>query len=96
MNIKTIQDFRRAIRNGPYAWPGGYPLFFLMADGGVISFAAAKAERRQILEAMSGQGWGDMWTPVAFEVNWEDSCLICDHSNARIESAYAEEEAETD
>jgi len=34
MRIESISDFRAAIRNGAYAWPGGYPMFFVMADGG--------------------------------------------------------------
>lgn len=32
MQINSISDFRKAMRNGPYAWPGGYPLFFVMGD----------------------------------------------------------------
>lgn len=97
MEIKSISDFRRAVRNGPYAWPGGYPMYFAMEDGEAISFETAKAERRQILEALRDKGngaWGNMWLPVAFEVNWEDGELYCEHSNKRIESAYAEPEDE--
>ena len=39
MLINSISDFRRAIHNGPYAWPGGYPLYFITARqrGVVIS-----------------------------------------------------------
>lgn len=92
MKIESISDLRKAFRHGPYAWPGGYPVYFVMADGEALSFAAAKAERRQMLDAMTGAGWGDMWTPVALEVNWEDGQLVCAHSGERIESAYAEEE----
>lgn len=95
MEIKTISDFRAAIRSGPYAWPGGYPCYFVMSDGEALSFAAAKAERRQILEALRDKGNGErgnLWLPTLFEINYEDGNLICAHTNQRIESAYAEPE----
>jgi len=90
MEIKTVHDFRRAIRRGPYAWPGGYPLYFVLADGEALSFESAKRERREILEAMAGRGWGDLWTPVALEVNWENSSLKCVHSGESIPAAYSD------
>lgn len=95
MEIKTISDFRKAIRNGPYAWPGGYPLYFVMADGEALSFAAAKAERRAIIEAISDKAKGypnNGWVPAALDINYEDGELYCAHTNERIESAYAEPE----
>lgn len=95
MEIRTISDFRSAIRNGPYAWPGGYPLYFVMADGEALSFAAAKAERRNILEALKLFNTHHLrgeWLPVAVEINYEDGELYCAHTNERIESAYAEPE----
>lgn len=93
MNIQTVSDFRAAIRRGPYAWPGGYPVFFVTADGGCLSFAAAKAERRQIIRAIGHNERFCGWRIVASDINWEDPDLICDHTGKRIESAYAEPEA---
>jgi hypothetical protein len=77
------------MRNGAYAWPGGYPMFFVMGDGEAISFKAAKAERRNILEALRDHD-SSGWRPVAFEINWEDDTLTCAHTNEPIESAYGE------
>jgi hypothetical protein len=96
MEINSISDFRRAVRNGPYAWPGGYPLYFVMGDGEAISFKAAKAERRALLEALAESDIRprDQWLPVAVEINYEDGELYCAHANERIESAYAEPEDE--
>lgn len=91
--INSISDFRAAMRSGPYAWPGGYPLYFVMGDGGACSFATAKAERRQFLDALAHSHRSDQWRPVAVEVNWEDATLRCDHSGERIESAYGEDDA---
>lgn len=93
MMIESISDFRKAIRNGPYAWPGGYPLYFLMADGETLSFNAArdKSNRRAILEAIAHKN-DRQWQPVAMDINWEDDAMFCAHTNERIESAYAEPE----
>jgi len=90
MLINSISDFRAAYRNGPYAWPGGYPLFFITSDGGALSFAAVRQERRQILEAIRDHS-RDGWRVVAVEINYEDSFLTCDHTGEWIESAYGDE-----
>jgi hypothetical protein len=90
MLINSISDFRRAVRNGPYAWPGGYPLYFLMSDGEALSFRAAKDNRRAILETLR-DGRNDDWRPVALEINWEDADLWCAHRSERIENAYGKD-----
>jgi hypothetical protein len=92
MIIETISDFRAAIRSGPYAWPGGYPLYFVTSDGAALSFKAAKAERRQILEALRNNDRSSGWHVCGMDINWENSSLYCDHTNERIESAYAEDD----
>jgi hypothetical protein len=86
MNIKTVSDFRAAIRQGPYAWPGGYPIYFITSDGGVLSFKTASEERRQIIQSI-GHDIRDGWKIVAAEINWEDA-LTCDHTGEQIECAY--------
>lgn len=87
MNIRSISDFRAAMRHGPYAWPGGYPLYFITSDGAALSFKSAKAERRNIIEAIHDRS-NNGWRVVAMEINWEDADLVCDHSGEQIESAY--------
>ncbi len=87
MNIETVEDFAKAIDAGPYAWPGGYPMYFLTSDGGVLSFDAAKAERELIEQSITDNS-RDGWRVVAVEVNWEDDSLTCDHTGQPIESAY--------
>lgn len=90
MQINTVHDFRRAIRNGAYAWPGGYPLYFVTSDGGVLSFDAARANRRLILESVSAHS-NDGWRVIGVDVNWEDDSLYCDDTGARIPSAYGDD-----
>lgn len=95
MHVKTISDFRRAYRAGPYAWPGGYPTFWITSDGEALSWAAVKAERRQILGAIHDRD-NSGWRVVAVEINYEDPALYCAHTGDRIESAYAEDEAKAE
>lgn len=78
------------MRNGPYAWPGGYPLYFVTADGEALSFKAARAERRNILQALAYNDTRSGWFVVGVDVNWEDAGLACAHSGERIQSAYAD------
>lgn len=87
MLISSLSDFRRAMRHGPYAWPGGYPRYFILSDGETLSFAAARTERRAIIEALARAdnrrgGW----------INWENPDLSCCHTGERIPSAYAVED----
>jgi hypothetical protein len=92
MKIETISDFRKAVRHGPYAWPGGYPCYFITSDGAALSFDAAVSERRNILSSIASKA-SDGWRVVALEVNWEDSYLYCDHTGKVIECAYGSDES---
>ena len=78
-NMTTL-EVKRALKAGPWAWPGCYPLFFVMRDGAALSFAAMRERFCQEARGAS-----------AVAVNWEDPDLYCDHTGERIESAYAED-----
>lgn len=90
MIIKTVFDFNKALNHGPYAWPGGYPCFFITSDGGALSFDAAQIEAGLIRDAIISN---DTWSGLrvcGMQVNWEDADLICDHTGQIIQSAYGE------
>lgn len=87
MLINSVSDFRRAYRHGPYAWPGGYPCFFVTDDGAALSFEAVRENRRAILESIAHKQ-RDGWRVVALEINYEEPDLECVHTGKRIESAY--------
>jgi len=89
MQINTISEFRSAVRTGPYAWPGGYPLYFVCDDGGSLCCRCANKERRNILESIAHHA-RDGWRVVGMDINYEDNMLYCDHCSDRIESAYAD------
>ena len=65
---------------------GGYPLFYLTADGGVLSPQAVQENLELCRDEHDPQ-----WYVVGADVNWEDASLFCDHTSQRIESAYAED-----
>ena len=88
--VETLRRVKQAIRE-PYAWPGGYPRFIVMADGEAVSCEAARAEWRQIVYATL-HGLRDGWRAVDTCTNWEDTALYCAHTGERIPSAYAEED----
>jgi hypothetical protein len=70
-----------------YAWPGGYPVFHLCADGGVLCPACANDATNPVHE---GNQYDKQWQIVASDINWEDDALQCDHCGKLIESAYGE------
>jgi hypothetical protein len=86
----TLAEIKTVLRSGPYAWPGGYPLYFITADGAALSFKAVRNEWRNIVWAHLHNSRTCGWFIEAADINWEDSTLCCDHTNERIESAYAE------
>lgn len=89
--MNTLQQARHAART-KYAWPGGYPLFLLCADGGVICPDCAKKEWKNVARATRRPGTDKSWEVVAVDANWEDPDMYCDHCNKKIESAYGDEE----
>ena len=91
--IESMADLKATLRAGPYAWPGGYPLFFVTRDGADLSFDTVRAELANVaFDLFHGCDTG--WHVVACCVNWEDPDLYDDHSGKRIPSAYAEPEPE--
>lgn len=86
----TLRDVKAALRSGPYAWPGGYPLYFITSDGSALSFEAVRERFRDVVADMADCRRDAQWKLEAVEPNYEDADLRCDHTGARIPSAYAE------
>lgn len=91
-NAASLATIKAALRNGPCAWPGGYPLYFVMSDGAALSFQAAWAEWRNIVSAHLRCDETGGWMVAGIETNLEDPDLFCAHTGQRIPSAYAEDE----
>jgi hypothetical protein len=90
--IETPADLKATLRAGAWAWPGGYPMYFVMADGEALSFKAARSELRQLLWAFKSADRHEQWRAIGVEINYEDPDLVCAHTGEKIECAYCETE----
>lgn len=95
MRDYTSRQLCGQLRAGEYAWPGGYPVYFICADGDPISFKAVRDNLRYVLLAMRDRSFDQSWRIIGAGINWEDPYLFCAHTGERIESAYAEDEWST-
>lgn len=89
--MMTLAAIKTELRAGRFAWPGGYPKYFVTCDGVALSFDAVRAEWRNIVWSHL-HGCNDGWLLAGVDINYEDANLYCDHTNERIESAYGEED----
>jgi len=87
--INSVQELNATLRNGQYAWPGGYPMFFITSDGAALHFDCVRENLRLVSDSVRNN-LKDGWQVVAVDVNWEDPELYCDDCSNKIESAYAE------
>lgn len=73
MNIPSIGN------RESYAWPGGYPLFYISKQNNICCPECANREVDQSDEI------------IAMDINYEDDDLYCDDCGKKIESAYGNE-----
>ena len=83
--------------NGEYLT--NYPTFHIMKDSGIICNRCIRSEAQLIIAAtvvrhsVAHAAYEDsQWTYEATEINYEDTCLICDHCNKRIVSACCDDD----
>lgn len=81
-----------------FAWPGGYPIVYLTADGGDLCPDCANRKNGSEAfiqgETQHVDSADKQWAMVAFLIHYEGEPIVCDHCNAEIESAYGVPEAE--
>jgi len=65
-----------------FAWPGGYPIFYLMADGECLCSKCANKEGATVDHE------DKEWRIAAQDIHWEGDPIQCAHCNRDIESAY--------
>lgn len=87
--ITGVDDLKATLRAGQWAWPGGYPLFFITSDGAALSFESVREEFYQCCYS-SRHGLNDGWRIVGCDINYEEVDLVCDHSSKPIQCAYSE------
>lgn len=85
--MKTTQ-FKLFVRQ-PFTWPGMYPLFSIMDDGGCVCHKCAKENAKQIISSTRSES-KDGWQCAGVDINWEDTSMTCDHCGDTIKSAYGD------
>lgn len=90
-----LEQFRKDLEAGPYAFPGGYPRYFITHDGEALSFAAVTEEKLQVEEAINTGDKSSGWYVIGCDINWEDTNLFCAHTNKKIESAYGDQDKQS-
>ena len=88
-NITTCRELastiRAAIRAGGHAWPGGYAVFFITSDGGVICHDCTVAEYSNIVDSIR-RDISDGWRIVGAECSANiDGGMYCGHCDGAIE-----------
>ena len=90
MDKVKSSSIKTAIRTAAsgYAWPGGYPVFLLMRDGGTICPDCVRKMYRTLLRDTL-TSYGPSFEVDSAQVNWEDNTLFCDNCGHWIEPAYS-------
>jgi hypothetical protein len=88
-------QFLKDLEAGAYAFPGGYPRYFITADGEALSFEAAKQAKHLVASAIEANDHAGGWMVIGCDINWEDATLTCAHTNKRIESAYNDQDKQS-
>ena len=70
-----------------WAWPGGYPIYYVTKDAGILCPRCANEHLFLTLDEDDAQ-----WFIVAQYLNYEDDHLFCDHCGEQVEAAYGGEE----
>lgn len=75
-----------------YAWPGGYPIYYLCADSEAVCPDCANCPEAKA-ETINPTG-DKQWQIIGADINWEDNNLLCANCNRKIESAYGSDSSD--
>lgn len=81
MNINAMKDENGKLIS--YAWPGGYPVYYIDKDGSVLCPDCAQKSLDDPDELPN-------FKPIAGDVYYEGPVIYCEQCNAEIESAYGD------
>ena len=84
---ELLKEMREKGEYDYYAWPGGYPFFYITEDGGILCPKCCNENKELLNDEYDSQ-----WFVIGYEVNWEDGELYCNHCYEKIESAYGEKD----
>ncbi len=84
MRIHTVSDFRRAVRFGPYTFPGLYDIAFITSDGAALCHGCVTDNRRNIADSIA-TNCNDGWQVIGAEsTNMWDEGSPCDHCGCHL------------
>ncbi len=86
MKLSEVKRWYHKGKANSYAWPGGYPLFYLCSDSGTLCPECVTKNRSQVFRSTHERSH-DGWAVEAIDVNWESE-MYCDNCSKEIESAY--------
>lgn len=76
-----------------YAWPGGYPVYYICKDESVLCADCANQQEKENAEQLAdpeGMSLLDMDILVGYGLNYEKDDLYCDKCSQLIECAYCD------
>lgn len=83
--VETVADLKACLRAGDYAWPGGYQLAYITADGGLLHPDTVRAELSQIVDAIWTNDRSSGWRIVGMTGEHEmDFPAYCYHTGRKI------------
>ena len=91
--IETLAQLKATLRNGEYAWPGGYQMYLVMSDGEPATFKGALDNWREIVSVFMSDLRGN-WRVVGCDIYFEGPPMECAITGTMIESAYGDPEAD--
>lgn len=89
--ISNGKELCATLRAGPYAWPGGYPLFIGNECGETLHFECVKENLSSVIYDLRNN---HRFGPLYCEINYENTDLYCDCCSEKIESAYGDDDEE--
>lgn len=78
--INTTKELLATIRNGEYAWPGGYQMAFITSDGALLCFDCVKKELRSVIWSIRNKvsdGWRVTGCDIFYDGEQEEWCDHC-------------------
>ncbi len=66
-----------------HAWPGGYQIYYLVADGGVLCPKCSNSA-----DCKHADQWDDQWRIVYYDINYENKELYCENCHSLIPPSY--------
>ena len=101
MHITTSKELVLSLIDGEFAFPGGYPKYWVTKDGSCLCYKCLAPHKAlggkalhvnpSAIDALDNPNSDTQWEVVGCDINWEDTWLVCEECSKRIPSAYCED-----